>query len=192
MDDSPGEITQLLVQLRDGDPEAEARLINLVYDELRRLAKLRMRYQRPDHTLQPTALVHEAYIRLTAQRDVKWEDRAHFFGVAAHIMRQIVMEYARAQRAEKRGAHVRKLSLDESIDFSHERSREFVALDDALMELAELDPRQGRIVELRFFGGLSVEEIAEVMGISTRTVKREWRVARAWLRGELSKASAVV
>jgi len=185
MGPSPGEITQLLAQLREGSPDAEAKLIPLVYDQLHRLAAHYMRRERPDHTLQPTALVNEAYLRLTPQPETHWQDRAHFFGVAARLMRQILMEHARAHQAEKRGPFVQKLSLDEAFDFSPQRSRDLIALDDALRSLEQLSPRQSRIVELRFFGGLSAEETAEVLGISPRTVKRDWNVARAWLHGEL-------
>jgi RNA polymerase sigma factor (TIGR02999 family) len=185
MHSSPGEITQLLVELRGGNPDAEAKLIPLVYEQLHRLAAHYMRHQRPDHTLQPTALVNEAYLRLAAQPETSWQDRAHFFGVAARLMRQILVEHARAQQAEKRGGLVQKFSLDEALEFSPERSRELIALDDALENLAQLSPRQSRVVELRFFGGLSVEETAEALGTSPRTVKRDWQVARAWLHGEL-------
>jgi len=183
----PGQITQLLVQVQEGSAEAEKKLIELVYDELHRLAARSMRGQRPDHTLQPTALLNEAYMRLTPEPATNWESRAHFFGVAARVMRQIVIEYARAHHADKRGAWVQKLPLDEALDLSPQRSRDLIALDEALEALARLDPRQSRIVELRFFGGLSIEEMAEVLRISPRTVKRDWRVARAWLRGELTK-----
>ena len=183
---SPGGVTELLLELRAGNPAAEAKLIPVVYDQLHRLAAHYMRQERPDHTLQTTALVNEAYLRLTAQPKIKWEDRAHFFGVAAHVMRQIVMQYARAHGAKKRGALVPKVSLDEALEFSPERSRELIALDEALKNLEQLSPRQGRVVELRFFGGLSVEETAEVLGTSPRTVKRDWNVARAWLYGELA------
>jgi RNA polymerase sigma factor (TIGR02999 family) len=130
-------------------------------------------------------LVNEAYMRLTAHRDIHWRDRAHFFGFAARLMRQVLMQHARAHQAEKRGGFVRKFSLDEALDFSPDRSKDLIALDDALKSLEQLSPRQGRVVELRFFGGLTVEETAEVLGTSPRTVKRDWNVARAWLHGEL-------
>ena len=185
VDSSPGEITRLLIELRAGSPDAEARLIPLVYGELHRLAAHYMRGERRDHTLQPTALVNEAYMRLTAHRDIHWRDRAHFFGFAARLMRQVLMQHARAHQAEKRGGFVRKFSLDEALDFSPDRSKDLIALDDALKSLEQLSPRQGRVVELRFFGGLTVEETAEVLGTSPRTVKRDWNVARAWLHGEL-------
>jgi RNA polymerase sigma factor (TIGR02999 family) len=184
---SPGEITQLLVELRKGDKDAEARLIPVVYDELRRLANHYMRGERPDHTLQPTALVHEAYLRLIEQDRVEWRNRAHFFGVAASLMRRILVDHARARLTTKRGAAEQPVHLEEGFVFAEERSGELVALDEALQRLAEFDPRLGRIVELRFFGGLSVEDTAEVLGISPRTVKREWNTAKAWLRGELTR-----
>lgn len=184
---SPGEITLLLVELRRGNSDAEAKLIPLVYEQLHRLAAHYMRRERPSHTLQPTALVNEAYLRLAFQRATHWQSRAHFFGVAARLMRQILVEHARAKRAAKRGPFVQKFSLDEALEYSQDRSKELIALDDALKSLDQLDARQSRIVELRFFGGLSVEETAEVLGISPRTVKRDWNVARAWLHGELAK-----
>jgi RNA polymerase sigma factor (TIGR02999 family) len=187
MDSSPGEITQLLRELRQGNPDTEAKLIPLVYEQLHRLAAHYMRQERPDHTLQPTVLVDEAYSRLAAQRETNWKDRAHFFGVAARLMRQILVEYARAHQAEKRGALVQKFSLDQALDFLPQRSRELIALDDALKALEQFGPRQSRIVELRFFAGLSMEETSEVLGISPRTVRRDWKLARAWLRSELTR-----
>jgi RNA polymerase sigma factor (TIGR02999 family) len=187
MNPSPGEITQLLAELRRGNPEAEAKLIPLVYEQLHRLAVHYMGQERPDHTLQPTALVNEAYSRLAGHGEMNWQNRAHFFGVAARLMRQILVEYARAHLAQKRGALVEKLSLDEALDFSPQRSRELIALDDALKALERFGPRQSRVVELRFFGGLSVKETGEVLGASATTVKRDWKLARAWLLGELSR-----
>jgi RNA polymerase sigma factor (TIGR02999 family) len=145
-----------------------------------------MRQERPDHTLQATALMNEAYLRLVSQENTDWQDRAHFFGIAARLMRQILVDHARGHQAGKRGGLAEKLPLDELRELSPTKSRELVQLDDALRSLEELDPQQARIVELRFFGGLTVEETAEVLGISPRTVKREWSVARAWLHGELS------
>lgn len=182
---SDGEVTRLLGELRDGNPEAQARLIPLVYKHLHRLAASYMRRERPDHTLQATALVHEAYLRLVSQEETDWRDRAHFFGIAARLMRQILVEHARARQAGKRGRAVEKLPLDQAMDLSPERSRELIELDNALESLGRLDPRQARVVELRFFGGLTVEETAEVLGIAPRTVKRDWSVARAWLHGEI-------
>ena len=181
-----GEVTRLLAELRGGNPEAEAKLIPLVYNELRRLAARQMRRERPNHTLQPTALVHEAYLRLVSQKATGWEDRAKFFGVAANLMRHILVEHARARQAEKRGGRVQKFPFDQALASSPSKTRELIELDDALESLARLDPQEARVVELRFFGGLTVEETAQVLGISPRTVKRDWRVARAWLHGELS------
>jgi RNA polymerase sigma-70 factor, ECF subfamily len=186
MQPSSAEVTRLLVELRSGNPEAEAKLIPLVYQHLHRLAASYMRGERPDHTLQTTALVNEAYLRLVPQKETGWRDRAHFFGVAARLMREILVEHARARHAGKRGGKVEKLSLDQALEFSPARSRELIQLDDALECLGRLDPQQARVVELRFFAGLTVEETAEVLGISPRTVKRDWAVARAWLHGELS------
>ncbi|HME56860.1 MAG TPA: sigma-70 family RNA polymerase sigma factor [Terracidiphilus sp.] len=185
MHPSGGEITRLLLELRRGNPEAEAKLVPLVYEHLHRLAASYMRRERPEHTLQPTALVNETYLRLIPQADATWENRAHFFGFAARLMRQILVDHARRRNAGKRGGLINKLPLEKALEFSPERSRELLELDDALRSLESLDPRQSRVVELRFFGGLTEEETAEVLGIWSRTVKRDWRVARAWLRGEL-------
>jgi RNA polymerase sigma factor (TIGR02999 family) len=162
-------------------------LLPLVYQELRRLAAGYLRRERAGHTLQPTALVHEAYLRMVDQTQVRWQNRAHFFGVAAQMMRRILVDHARSQHAEKRGGDVQKLSLDENIDVSGDRASELVALDEALERLAEIDPQKSRVVELRFFGGLSVEETAEVLGVSAPTVKRHWRLAKAWLFGQVQK-----
>jgi RNA polymerase sigma factor (TIGR02999 family) len=145
-----------------------------------------MRHERLDHTLQATALVNEAYVRLVSQKETTWKDRAHFFGIAARLMREILVEHARARLTEKRGGKVEKLPYEEAMEFSPARSQELIELDDALESLAQLDLQQARVVELRFFGGLTVEETAEVLGISPRTVKRDWSVARAWLHGEIS------
>ena len=186
MQPSAGDVTRLLVELRSGNPEAEAKLIPVVYNHLHRLAAHYMRRERPDHTLQATALVNEAYLRLVSQEATSWQDRAHFFGVAAHLMRQILVDHARSRQAGKRGGPAEKLPLDEALELSPARSRELIELDDALKSLGQLDPQQARVVELRFFAGLTVEETAEVLGISPRTVKRDWSVARAWLHGELS------
>ncbi len=184
---SPGEITLLLVKVRNGDREAESALVPLVYDELRRLARRYMRHERPDHTLQSTALVHEAYLKLIEQRETAWQNRAHFFGVASQLMRRILMDHARTKLAKKRGGSQQKISLDDAVAFSPAQSEQFLAVDEALDRLSQLNPRQGRIVELRFFGGLTDEEVAEVLAISTRTVKRDWSVARAWLFRELNR-----
>jgi RNA polymerase sigma-70 factor (ECF subfamily) len=178
-------VTRLLQNLKRGDAAAEARLISVVYNELRRLAAYYMRRERPDHTLQATALVHEAFMRLTEQRDVNWQDKAHFFGIAAQLMRRVLIDHARAHLRVKRGAGGQKLSLDEGLLLTESRSAELIAVNDAIDRLALLDSRQARIIELRFFGGLSVEETAEVVGISPKTVKRDWSLAKAWLYEEL-------
>jgi RNA polymerase sigma-70 factor (ECF subfamily) len=181
----PPDVTQLLLAWNDGDQAALEKLLPLVYDELRRLADSYLRRERAAHTLQATALVHEAYLRLVDQRRVRWQNRAHFFGIVAQLMRRILVDHARAHQAAKRGEGQVKLSLDEAINVSAERAAEVVALDEALTSLAELDEQQSRIVELRYFGGLSNQEIAEVLGISAPTVTRQWRLAKAWLYHEL-------
>ncbi len=182
----PEEITQVLRDVSAGDHEAFARLMPLVYEELRRLANYYLNRERADHTLQATALVHEAYLRLVDQTRVNWQNRAHFFGISAEIMRRILVDYARGQKAEKRGGNVEKLSLDAAISVSDEMDVDLVALDDALADLTRLDPRQGHIVELRFFGGLTLEETAEVLSLSRSTVEREWLMAKAWLYKSLT------
>jgi RNA polymerase sigma-70 factor (ECF subfamily) len=178
-------ITQLLIEVTNRNSAAVDVLLPLIYDELRSLAANYLRRERPDHTLEPTALVHEAYLRMVDQTQVNWQNRAHFFGVAAQMMRRILVDHARAHNAEKRGQDFQKLSLDENIDKAVERSSEIIALDDALQALFEMDEQKGRIVELRFFGGLSIDETAEVMGVSAPTVKRQWRMAKAWLYGQV-------
>lgn len=184
-----GEVTRLLRQLRSGDQDAAGKLISAVYAELRQVAARAMRNERPGHTLQPTALVHEAFLKLAGSADVEWRDRAHFFGVAARLMREILVDYARQKGAAKRGSGVR-ITLDDSLLIAEDRLADAVAIDEVVQRLEALDPRQGHIVELRFFGGLSVEEVAEVMGISSPTVKREWQSAKAWLHRELTRGSA--
>lgn len=174
-------VTTLLVRWREGDRQALEELMPLVYEELRRLARHYLRQERSDHTLQSTALVHEAYLRLAGGNAPNWQNRAHFFGVAAHIMRQILVEHARGRDAAKRGGNVCKLALDDAVAPLQQIDVDVVALDRALTELTELDAQQGRIVELRFFGGLTIEDTSEVLGISPATVKREWVTARAWL-----------
>jgi len=183
----PGEISALLTQIKSGNRDAEAKLVPLIYAELRRLAASYMRRERPDHTLQPTALVHEAYVRLVQQDDFNWNNRSEFLGIAARIMRQILVDHARAHNAGKRTGKLHKVDLEHALVYAEEQSSDIIALDHALARLNEWDPRQSRIVELRFFGGLSVEDTAQVLGISTRTVKRDWNVARVWLHGELSR-----
>ena len=185
MDFSSAEVTALLGELAKGNADAGPRLIPLVYEELRRMADRYMRRERSDHTLQTTALVHEAYLKLVDQHSVTWQSRAHFFGVAAQVMRRVLVDHARGHIREKRGGGVVPVSLDEAMVISPERSEEFLELDRALDRLAALDSRQAKIVELRFFGGLTVEETAEILGISPKTVKRDWAVAKAWLHGEL-------
>jgi RNA polymerase sigma factor (TIGR02999 family) len=185
MESASGSVTRLLHDLRNGDTTAEGKLIPLVYNELRKLAAHYMRRERPDHTLQATALVHEAFMRLTEQRDVSWQGKAHFFGVASQLMRRILIDHARGRLRAKRGGGGQKLSFDENLLLTDARSEELLAVDESLDRLAKLDPRQARIVELRFFGGLSVEEVAEVVGISSKTVKRDWSLAKAWLYQEL-------
>lgn len=182
-----GDVTRLLVDWSGGHQQAADQLIPLVYEELRRLASRYLGRERPGHTLQPTALVHEAYLQLIDQRQVRWQNRAHFFGVAATLMRRILLEHARNLHAAKRGGTVQKVSLDEASVLPQRQDVDLLALDDALTSLTALDPQQGRIVELRFFGGLTQEEIGEVLAVSPTTVKREWRVARAWLVRELDR-----
>ena len=179
------DVTALLSQLARGNPEAAEKLMPLVYDELKRLARAYMRRERTDHTLQTTALVHEAYLRLVDQDAVNWEGRSHFFGIAAQLMRRILIDHARGHLREKRGGGKVVLPLNEALVFSPEHSEELVRLDEALDRLSKLDPRQGQIVELRFFGGLRVEETAQCIGVSPKTVKRDWAVAKVWLHGEL-------
>ncbi|HET8887577.1 MAG TPA: sigma-70 family RNA polymerase sigma factor [Candidatus Angelobacter sp.] len=187
MDPISGEVTRLLVDLRTGSKDAESKLLVLLYDELRRLAAGYLRRERPDHTLQPTALINEAYLRIVDQPQQNWENRAHFLGVCAHIMRQILVDHARKRDAGKRGGRLKPLPLDESALFAAHRRPELVALDEALSRLEAFDSRQGRVVELRFFGGMSEEEISHVLGVSVRTIKRDWNVARAWLYSEMTK-----
>ena len=182
----PSNLTQLLRRGREGDRDAIDSLLPLVYQELRRLAGSYLHSQNPGHTLQATALVHEAYLRLADRSQPEWQDRAHFFSVAATIMRQILVDHARTKCAGKRGGGGVKVEFNEGIDYSDEKAGELIALDDALKALAAIDERKARALELRYFGGLSVEETAEVMGISVATVGREVRFAEAWLRNELS------
>jgi RNA polymerase sigma-70 factor (ECF subfamily) len=188
MHENPGEVTLLLSEMAKGDKDAASRLMPLVYQELRRLAGHYMRQERPDHTLQPTALVHEAYLKLVQQPPAgEWGGRSHFFAVAAQIMRHILVDYARAKRSEKRGGAQAKVPLDEGLVFSPEKSDELLALDEALQRLEQIDPVQARIVEMHFFGGLSGKDTAEALGISERTVRRHWATARLWLHREVAK-----
>jgi len=181
VDESPQQITERLTAWSTGDAAALDDVIRAVYQELRRMADHYLRLERPDHTLQPTALVHEAYLRLVDQTRVSWQNRAHFFGVAAQMMRRILVDHARTRHREKRGGSATKLPLDEALNLSGGRAADLVALDDALESLAGIDVRKSRVVELRFFGGLSVEETAEVLGVSPHTVLRDWKLAKAWL-----------
>lgn len=180
-----GEVTGLLLEYAQGSQEAADKLILVVYEELKRLARHYMRRENPSHTLQTTALVHEAYLKLVRQNDVNWQSRAHFIGVAAQLMRRILIDHAKGRLREKRGGEQVVVPLNEALTFSPERSEEILKLDEALERLSKLDARQSRIVELRFFGGLSIEETAEFLGISPKTVKRDWTVAKTWLRSEL-------
>jgi RNA polymerase sigma factor (TIGR02999 family) len=184
---SAHEITGLLLAWRDGDSGALERLTPLVYQELRRLARGYLRGERAGHTLQTTDLVHEAYLRLIDARQMRWQNRAHFFAVSAQLMRRILVDFARARRHLKRGGGAAQVSLDEALTIGPEHDADLVALDDALTDLAKLDERQSKVVELRFFGGLSEPEIAEVLQVSPRTVSGDWHLARAWLLRELSK-----
>ncbi len=185
------DVTQMLAAWRDGDSSALNELLPVIYDELRQQADRYLRRESPGHTLQATALVNEAYLRLVDQTHVNWQSRAHFFGAAANLMRQILIQHARAKHAEKRGGDARKLYLDEvsglADNLVKEQNLDLLALDDALDQLATVAPQQSRVVELRFFAGLSIEETAEALGISPATVKREWNMAKAWLYREISK-----
>jgi RNA polymerase sigma factor (TIGR02999 family) len=184
---STNEITKLLQGWQGGDGAALDALVPVVYKELRRLAHYELRKERPDHTLQSAALVHEAYFRLVGRDLPQWEGRTHFFAIAAQLMRQILVDYARRRRASKRGSGVCMLTLDDAMAMPQGKDVDVVAVDDALNTLAEVDPRQSRVVELRFFAGLSLEETSEVMGIATATVQRDWTAARAWLHREISR-----
>lgn len=187
MPPSPQEVTQLLLAWSQGQSSALDRLIPLVYDELKRLAHRYIAGERPDHSLQTTALVNEAYMRLIDCRRVRWQNRAHFFAVSAQLMRRILVDIARSRGYLKRGAGVRRLSLEKSPDLFKQADPDLVALDDALNALAAIDPRKSRVIELRFFGGLTAEETAEVLKVSPDTVLRDWKLARIWLHRELSR-----
>jgi len=189
--DQPHEVTVLLEKWSLGDRDALDELMPLIYSELRRLAGSHFRRERADHTLQSTAVVHEAFMRLAGQREVRWQNRAHFYGIAAQMIRRILLDYARAHRAGKRGSGAVKLQLDEAIAVPERNNVEIVALNDALDRLSAMDERQARIVELRYFSGLSIEETAEVMQLSPATIKREWNTARTWLLREMSRGAAV-
>ena len=185
--ESPDGVTQMLVDWSNGDQAALDKLMPVVYDELRRLASNYLRRERPGHTLQPTALVNEAYMKLVDQRKARWQNRAQFFGVAAQLMRRILVDHARVRQAQKRGgSDQQQISLTHADQMAEKPDVDLLALHEALNQLAEIDPQQARIVELRFFGGLTIEEAAEVLEISHATVERDWTLARAWLRRELS------
>jgi len=184
---APHEVTQLLIDWSNGRQDAVEPLFPLVYEELRRLAHRYMRRERPGHTLQTTAVVHEAYLRLIDQKHVQWQNRAHFFAIASQMMRRILITHAQSHTYAKRGGGALKVSLDEAAVLSPERATELITLDEALKSLTAIDPRRSQVVELRFFGGLSNEEIAEVLKISPNTVTRDWNVAKAWLYREMGK-----
>jgi RNA polymerase sigma-70 factor (ECF subfamily) len=183
----PSDVTSLLNKLADGNQEAASELIYVIYRELRRIAAGHLRHEHRNHTLQPTALVHEAYIKLVGQRNTEWQNRAHFFAVASNLMRRILVDYARRQLRAKRGGGQVTLSLDELEISSPERPDKMLALDECLVRLEKLDSRQSRIVELRCFGGLTIEEAAEILGVSPTTARREWTSAKAYLYGELKQ-----
>ncbi len=184
---SEKEVTRLLVAWSNGDQAALEQLTPLVYSELHQLAHRYLGRERKGHTLQTTALVHEAYLRLIDQKEVRWQNRAHFFAIAAQMMRRILVDYARSRNVAKRGGDARQVSLDEAMEVSDERAADVIALDEALKSLSDLDQRKSRIIELRFFGGLSIEETAEVLGVSPGTVMRDWTFAKAWLQREINK-----
>ena len=187
---SPSQVTQLLVSWGNGNQQSLEALIPLVYDELRRQARRYLRRERPDHTLQSTALVHEAYVKLIDQRQATWHNRSQFFGVAAQLMRRILVDHARSRGAIKRGAGVTKLAIAEEVAALEMRNVDLISLDASLKQLEQMDPQQARIVELRFFSGLSIEDTADALGISTATVKRDWALAKAWLYREISGSAA--
>jgi RNA polymerase sigma-70 factor (ECF subfamily) len=189
MNPSPEEITALLLDWGNGNKAALDRVIPVVYQELRRLAHRQMRRERAGDTLQTTALINEAYLRLVDYARVRPRDRAHFFAIAAQAMRRILIERARSRGSAKRGSGAQKVALDEAADVSNERAADLVALDEALTNLAAIDPRKAEIVELRYFGGMTIEEAAEVLGVSTPTVERDWHTAKIWLHREVSRTS---
>lgn len=190
MDPAPNEVTHLLTAWRNGDEVARDKLMSAVYPELHRLAHHYMKRESPGHTLQTSALVNEAFLKLVDQRNVKWQNRAHFFGIAAQMMRRILVDYARQRRYAKRGGGAQQISLDEELVVSDARTAEVVELSEALDRMAEFDLRKAKTVELRFFGGLSIEETAEVLAVSPGTVMRDWTLAKAWLRREMSSDAA--
>ena len=184
------DVTLLLARVSQGDNSAPGKLLELVYEDLRHLAAAYMQDERSDHTLQATALVHEAYLRMVDWKNVSWENRAQFFAVAAQVMRRVLVDHARGKNAVKREGSQHKLALDDAVSFANEEEFDVLALEEALLSLEKLDPRQAKIVELRFFGGLSIEEAGHVLKISPTTVKREWTIAKAWFQRELRKSAA--
>jgi RNA polymerase sigma-70 factor, ECF subfamily len=182
-------VTALLLRWRDGDDGAIEELVPVVHDHLRRVARRQMAGERVDHELQPTALVNEAFVRLVDVRRVNWQDRAHFFAMAAKLMRRVLVDSARARRSQKRGGELHRVTFDQDLPVCHDTPQDLIAIDDALEALAKVYERKSKVVELRFFGGLSVEETAEVLGISVETVTRDWKFAKSWLRRELSRAA---
>jgi RNA polymerase sigma-70 factor (ECF subfamily) len=181
------EINLLLDQYCDGNTEGFEKLMALVYDDLRKLAAWQLQSERPDHTLQPTALVHEVYLKLAAQNPIELRNKAHFFALAAQVMRHILVDYARTRQREKRGGAQTKIAIEDALNISYPSDSELIALDEALNALAEKDPRKSLLVELRYFGGLSIEETAEALGVSTTTIRREWTMIKAWLRREMRR-----
>jgi RNA polymerase sigma factor (TIGR02999 family) len=189
-EESQGPITELLKGWRGGDDAALDKLIPLVYDDLRRIAARQLRRERPNHTLQPTALVHEVFLKLIDQNRIQWQNRAQFFGVAAQLIRRILVDYLRAQHAEKRGGAVVTIALDEAVAEAGRPDLDLIRLDEALNSLAARDEQQSQVVVIRFFGGLSIDETAEVLGVSASTVKRDWLAAKAWLYREVSRSGS--
>jgi RNA polymerase sigma factor (TIGR02999 family) len=181
----PSDISRLIEEHKNGNPDAIDAIVPLLYDELRRIAAYYLRAERPNHTLQPTALVNEAYLRLVGREELRWESRAHLIAIAARVMRHVLVDHARSRRTEKRA--VALTEFDDALDVLDERGTDLVALDDALAALEAMDVRQSRVVEMRFFGGLSVEETAEVLGVSTVTIKRDWSTAKLWLKREMTR-----
>jgi RNA polymerase sigma-70 factor, ECF subfamily len=189
MEASPKDVTSLIRRFNDGDPQVAEELIPLLYKDLRRMASYYLRRERRDHTLQPTALVHEAYLRLMNQKEVHWQNRSQFFAVAAQLMRRILVDYARRRRAIKRGSAAPKILIEEAFALSKEAPADMLALDEMLARLAEIDVQQEQIVELRVFGGLTIEEVGHLLNISPATVKRDWSMAKAWLSREMARCS---
>lgn len=185
MDPNPGEVTRLLKAMHEGDPAAAENLLPLVYAELHRIAAAYMRRERDGHTLQATALINEAYLRLVGE-DIEWTNRSHFIGLAAHVMRRVLVDYARQHNAERRAGGLKRVEMDDNLAISPERLDEVLFLDEAMAKLAANNPRQARVVELRYFGGLSVDQIANILGVAPRSVKRDWALARIFLFGELN------